>query len=123
MVSVETLRLGEGSRALAEAALDAGRAFRESRQDLRMWLEGVPDAFQEIATRIDQELVPSIAEVLDPARLARFQGAYQVAVVGKDNKVNIRTVKVGQRVGSMWIVTDGLKRGELVVAEGVQKVD
>jgi RND family efflux transporter MFP subunit len=50
------------------------------------------------------------------------QGTYQVAVVDKDNKVIIRTVKVGQRVGRMWIVTDGLKRGERVVAEGVQKV-
>jgi RND family efflux transporter MFP subunit len=50
------------------------------------------------------------------------QGTYQVAVLDKDNKVSIRSVTVGQRVGSMWIVTDGLKRGERVVAEGVQKV-
>ena len=51
-----------------------------------------------------------------------IQGTYQVAVVDKDDKVSIRTVKIGDRVGSMWIVTDGLKPGELVVAEGVQKV-
>lgn len=50
------------------------------------------------------------------------QGTYQVAVVGDDNKVNVRTVKVGDRVGSMWLITDGLKAGEKVVAEGTQKV-
>jgi membrane fusion protein (multidrug efflux system) len=50
------------------------------------------------------------------------QGTYQVAVVDKDNTVSIRTVQVGERVGPMWIVNDGLKRGERVVAEGVQKV-
>jgi len=50
------------------------------------------------------------------------QGTYQVAVLDKDDKVTIRTVKVGERVGRMWIVTDGLKPGERVVAEGVQKV-
>jgi membrane fusion protein (multidrug efflux system) len=51
-----------------------------------------------------------------------LQGTYQVAVVGEDNKVSIRTVKVGDRVGSMWVIVDGLKQGEKVVAEGTQKV-
>ncbi len=61
--------------------------------------------------------------LLVPQRaVTEVQGTYQVAVVDKDNKVSIRTVKVGQREGPMWIVTDGLKRGERVVAEGVQKV-
>jgi membrane fusion protein (multidrug efflux system) len=50
------------------------------------------------------------------------QGQYLVAVVGSDNKVNIRKVTAGERVGSMWIITDGLKAGERVVAEGTQKV-
>jgi membrane fusion protein, multidrug efflux system len=35
--------------------------------------------------------------------------------------VGIRTVKVGERVGSLWVVTEGLKLGERVVAEGTQK--
>ena len=39
-----------------------------------------------------------------------------------ENKVSIRTVKVGDRVGNQWIIADGLKPGERVVAEGVQKV-
>ena len=52
----------------------------------------------------------------------QLQGSYQVAVVGGDNKVDIRPVKVGEQVGSMWIITHGLKPGERVVVSGVQKV-
>ena len=51
-----------------------------------------------------------------------LQGTHQVAVVDSDNKVNIRTVSLGDTVGNEWIVSDGLKPGERVVAEGVQKV-
>jgi len=61
--------------------------------------------------------------LLVPQRaVSELQGGYQVATVDGDNKVNIRTVKVGDRVGNQWIITDGLKPGERVVAEGVQKV-
>jgi RND family efflux transporter MFP subunit len=61
--------------------------------------------------------------LLIPQRaVSELQGAYQVAVVDQENKVSIRTVKVGDRVGSLWIIADGLKPGERVVAEGVQKV-
>jgi membrane fusion protein, multidrug efflux system len=42
--------------------------------------------------------------------------------VDGDNKVNIRTVKMGDRVGNQWVIADGLKPGERVIAEGVQKV-
>jgi membrane fusion protein (multidrug efflux system) len=51
-----------------------------------------------------------------------LQGGYRVAVVGDGNKVNIRPVRVGERVGTLWIIEDGLKPGERVVAEGTQKV-
>lgn len=51
-----------------------------------------------------------------------IQGAHQVAVVGPDNKVEIRPVQVGEQVGREWIVSEGLKPGERVVAEGIQKV-
>jgi RND family efflux transporter MFP subunit len=54
--------------------------------------------------------------------VVELQGSYQVAVVGSDNKVNLRTVTVGERSGAMWIVNDGLKPQERVVVEGVQKV-
>ena len=69
--------------------------------------------------------VTSVKEgaLLVPQRaVSELQGSYQVAVVGADKKVSIRTVKVGERSGSMWVVEDGLKPGEAVVAEGTQKV-
>lgn len=66
-------------------------------------------------TRKSALLVPQRA-------ITELQGRYQVAVVGSDNKVSIRHVKVGERSGSMWIIEEGLKPGERVVAEGTQKV-
>ena len=54
--------------------------------------------------------------------VSELQGSYQVAVVGLDNKVSIRDVKVGNRVGPMWIVESGVKAGELVIIEGLQRV-
>ena len=61
--------------------------------------------------------------LLVPQRsVTELQGGYQVAIVDGDSKVNIRTVTVGDRVGSDWLIADGLKAGEKVVAEGVQKV-
>jgi len=50
------------------------------------------------------------------------QGKYLVAVVEADKKVDIRQVKVGSRIGSEWVITEGLKSGDTVVAEGTQKV-
>ena len=61
--------------------------------------------------------------MLVPQRaVIELQGSHQVAVVGNDNKVSIRPVTVGERVGKMWIVTGGLKAGEHVVVEGLMKV-
>jgi len=54
--------------------------------------------------------------------VTELQGSYQVAVVDGENKVAIRTVSLGESIGSQWIVTQGLNAGEKVVAEGVQKV-
>jgi membrane fusion protein (multidrug efflux system) len=66
-------------------------------------------------TRQNALLVPQKA-------VTELQGIQQVAVVGDDDKVSIRAVKTGERVGPMWIIEDGLKPGERVVVEGVQKV-
>ncbi|HKN16121.1 MAG TPA: efflux RND transporter periplasmic adaptor subunit [Candidatus Sulfotelmatobacter sp.] len=61
--------------------------------------------------------------LLVPQRaVTELQGGYQVATVDDQNKVNIQTVKVGDRVGSDWVIDKGLKPGDRVVAEGVQKV-
>jgi len=54
--------------------------------------------------------------------VSELQGNYQVVVVGADKKASIRPVKVGERVGPMWIVENGLKAGEVVVIEGLMKV-
>jgi len=69
------------------------------------------------ATKIKEKalLVPQRA-------VTEMQGSYQVAVVTPENKVDIRPVKVGQRAGGLWIIDQGLKQGERVVVEGLQKV-
>jgi RND family efflux transporter MFP subunit len=66
-------------------------------------------------TRENALLIPQRA-------VTEMQGNYQVAVVTPENKVEIRPVKVGQRFGSLWIINQGLKSGERVVVEGLQKV-
>jgi RND family efflux transporter MFP subunit len=68
-----------------------------------------------LRTREGALLVPQRA-------VTELQGSYQVAVVGNDNKVSIRPVKVGERVDTEWIIDEGLKQGEKVVAEGIQRV-
>jgi membrane fusion protein, multidrug efflux system len=61
--------------------------------------------------------------ILVPQRaLSELQGIYNVAVVGSDETVEIRMVKTGARIGTLWIVDSGLKSGERVVVEGLQKV-
>jgi len=61
--------------------------------------------------------------LLIPQRaVIELQGGHQVAVVGNDNKVSVRPVTVADRVGDLWIVTEGLKPGEQVIVEGVMKV-
>jgi RND family efflux transporter MFP subunit len=54
--------------------------------------------------------------------VTELQGTYLLTVVNADNKVSIRAVKVGARVGPLWIVESGVKPGELVIVEGLQKV-
>jgi RND family efflux transporter MFP subunit len=61
--------------------------------------------------------------LLVPQRaVTEMQGSYQVAVITPENKVDIRPVKVGERAGNLWIIDQGLKPGERVVVEGLQKV-
>ena len=61
--------------------------------------------------------------LLVPQRaVTELQGTYRVAVVGGDNKVSIRPVTLGPQVDSMWLIQDGLKPGETVVASGTQKL-
>jgi membrane fusion protein (multidrug efflux system) len=61
------------------------------------------------------------AMVIPQEAVNELQGGYQVAVVGDDNKVSIRPVKMGERIGAMWEVTDGLKPGDRIIVQGLQK--
>lgn len=61
--------------------------------------------------------------LLIPQRaVTEVQGKYLVAVVVADNKINVRPVQVGERIGSNWLIVKGLQPGEQVVVEGTQKV-
>jgi RND family efflux transporter MFP subunit len=62
------------------------------------------------------------ALLVPQAAVIELQSVYQAIVVGPDNKATVRVVKVGDRVGQNWIITDGLKAGEQVVVEGAQRV-
>ena len=62
------------------------------------------------------------AALLVPQRsVVEAQGSYSVVVVDSNNQASIRPVKMGERVGQMWVITDGIKAGEQVIAEGMQK--
>jgi membrane fusion protein (multidrug efflux system) len=61
--------------------------------------------------------------LLVPQRaVTELQGTYQVAVVGVTNTVHLQIVKVGDQIGSNWIIESGLKPGDRVVVEGTQEV-
>jgi membrane fusion protein (multidrug efflux system) len=62
------------------------------------------------------------ALLIPQSAVAQSQGSYQVAVVASDHKVSMRSVKPGETVGTMWVIDSGLKPGEQVVVEGLQKV-
>jgi len=77
-----------------------------------------PGQFAKVRARIKIKnalLVPQRA-------VTELQGSYQIAVVDADNKVDIRPVKAAERIDDLWVIDEGLKPGERVVAEGLQKV-
>ncbi len=69
----------------------------------------------QTAENKDALLVPQPAVI-------EVQSQYQILVVTPENKAMFRPIKVGERVGTNWIITDGLKAGERVVVEGIQKI-
>jgi RND family efflux transporter MFP subunit len=62
------------------------------------------------------------ALLIPQSAVAQSQGSYQVAVVGNDHKVNIRTVRPGETVKTMWVIDEGLKPGEQVAVGGLQQL-
>lgn len=62
------------------------------------------------------------ALLVPQAAVIEVQSIYQVAVVTPDNKASFRVVKVGNQVGTDWIITDGLQPNEKVIVEGFMKI-
>jgi membrane fusion protein (multidrug efflux system) len=61
--------------------------------------------------------------ILVPQRaVSELQGVYNVAVVGADDTIEMRMVKPAERIGTLWVVDSGLKAGDRIVVEGLQKV-
>lgn len=61
--------------------------------------------------------------LLVPQRaVSEVQGQHQVAVVGSGNRISLRNVTAGPRIGPLWVIESGLKLGEMVVSEGTSKV-
>ena len=69
----------------------------------------------QVAMNKDAMLIPQAAVI-------EVQSMYQVAVVEPGNKAAFRIVKVGARVGTDWIITEGLKPGDQVIVQGFMKV-
>jgi membrane fusion protein (multidrug efflux system) len=73
--------------------------------------------------RVRASLRTATGAILVPQRaVSELQGSSQIATVDDSNKVNIHAVKLGDTIGNQRIVTDGLKPGERVIVEGLQKV-
>jgi membrane fusion protein, multidrug efflux system len=66
--------------------------------------------------------IQSGALVVPQRAVSEVQGGFMAAVVGSDNKVHIEPIKIGAKSGDMWIVADGLKIGDRIIADGIQKV-
>jgi membrane fusion protein, multidrug efflux system len=61
--------------------------------------------------------------LLVPQRaVSELQGRYQIGLVSPDNKITVRTVQIGEKVGDAWVIDSGLNPGERVVSEGSFKV-
>jgi len=78
-----------------------------------------PGEFARVRVKLDLKhdtlLVPQRA-------VSELQGGFQVAVVDTDNKIHIQPVRVGERTGTLWAIEEGLRPGQQVVVEGLQKV-
>ena len=70
--------------------------------------------------RAQTQVRQDVVEVPQRA-VTELQGAYQVALVGETNRAHLKPVKIGEQVGSNWVIEEGLKPGDRVIVEGLQK--
>jgi membrane fusion protein (multidrug efflux system) len=78
-----------------------------------------PGQFARIRVQIDERK----GAVTVPQRAVRdLQGQNQVAVVGKDDIIEMRNVTLGPTFGTLWVVDQGLEKGETIVVEGLQRI-
>ena len=78
-----------------------------------------PGQFSKVRAQIQ---IRKNALLVPQRAVTELQGSYQIGVVGPDRKVDIRSVKVAERMGNLWLIAEGLKPGDRVIAEGIQKV-
>src|SRR5208283_4439330 len=62
------------------------------------------------------------ALLVPQSAVKELQGGFEVAVMSADNKAHIRTVKAGEKAGTMWVIDEGLNPGDQVIVQGVEKV-
>jgi membrane fusion protein (multidrug efflux system) len=62
------------------------------------------------------------ALLVPQSAVKELQGGYQVAVLTAGNRASIRPIKAGEKVGTMWVIDDGLQPGDQVVVEGIEKL-
>ncbi|TWA77682.1 membrane fusion protein (multidrug efflux system) [Azospirillum brasilense] len=75
-----------------------------------------------VRARVEQGVAENALAVPQEAVQRGPDGSARVWVVGDDNKVNPRTIKTERAINNAWLVSDGLKAGERIVVEGLQKV-
>jgi len=78
-----------------------------------------PGLFAKVRTPIE---VRKDGLLVQQRAVEELQGTYEVAVIGEGNKVAFRKVSPGPRIGSLWLINEGLKPGEKVIVEGLLKV-
>jgi membrane fusion protein (multidrug efflux system) len=72
--------------------------------------------------QVEQAVNQNAISVPQRAVAIKGDGTGTVMAVGDDNKVEVKTVKLGDANGDKWVVTDGLKAGNTIIVEGLQKV-
>ena len=80
----------------------------------------LPGMFARV--QLEQGIDQNAVTVLQRAAAINGNGTATVMVVTADNKVEARTIKLGDAVGDKWVVSDGLKAGDTVIVEGLQKI-